>query len=1398
MKTGRNRFLGLLLCMALALMLLPGIFPKAYAASTDVKTIQMDSSNDQFHIRGGGANWLYFGNYNGSAVKWRVLSTSLNGTCSYFGKGLFLMSEPMLGNMIYCSSVNVCAYSDSNVHAACASLYNGGNSCFTAQERGAVLSTTKGTDASVSLNNASPLQGCGLNGEYLYALSAAEATNADYGFAANGDTSDPSRENSSSWWLRSPTTYDAGFVDRPGELNYGAPDYYLHTYGVRPACNLALSEALFASPAKGGKVSGTVGADALTAVGSRTVNEWKLTLLDPDKRNLSAVFLPVTGVPGDTTTITYQARCEENPGINEYISAIITDSENNALYYGRLEQITTDQYNRVGNVSLTIPAGLAAGNYTIRYFMEQCNGDYETDYASNFCSDSLTVLPAVTKVAVPASRTYKTGDSLDFTVSFNSSVTVDTSNGTPILPLTVGSKQADASYVSGSGSNILTFRYTAAAGYNDTDGIVLGDAIVLNGGTIKGGTTDAQLKLNNAAATTGIKVDTTAPEVTSLTPENLATNIPTSGNMEITFSEAMSAAAGTVTLFVDGGSSKNLGGGSWLSSNTYRIPYSGLDCSTEYTATVDGFKDAVGNGMESGHSGSFTTEARPTVQSVTPGKGATNVLTSGSLTVTFSRAMAAGHGTVSLNGEPLTGSGSWTNDTTYSIPYAGLDCSKLYTIGISGFQDTRGNAILDNTDYSFTTEARPAVQGVAPADGTVGVLASGSLTVTFSRAMAAGHGTVSLNGEPLTGSGSWTNDTTYSIPYAGLDCSKLYTIGISGFQDTRGSAILENTDYSFTTEARPAVLSITPVYNSAGVAASGSLTVTFSRAMATGHGTVSLNEEALTGSGSWTDDTTYSIPYAALNYNTLYTVGVSGFQDMRGSLILDNTDYSFTTEVKPLLPTVSKDSLTLYCGDTVKFTVAFGQGTAAANSATIAVKDSKTAEANPIRLSSPGAVAVSGRIAGTTSLTVIFDDNNNTSVTIPIKVFSLADSPSIYTNTDNLNNTETTTATVTGTTNSDGVTSATVPSNVMQSLLNKAQAAEGNGRSAILDIHVAAPSSATSTEVTIPGGILAEISNRTDAAVRIDSVPATLTFDAKTTASFSSAAGSNDIKIYVKKVDASSLSGEEQRQVGSHPVYNFSVEAGGSVISSFGGGSATVSIPYQLAEGEDASKIVVYRISDSGELIMVPNCVYDAAIGTVTFTTTHFSNYTVGYSNISFADVSGWYEDYVYFLAARAIVNGTGNGKFSPDKNITRAQFVTILANLSGDDISCYKTSSFVDVKPSGWYFKAVQWAYEKGIAAGASGKFDPNDNITRQDIAVMIARYAKKVANYTLPETNGAVTFTDGSDISSYTSDAVTAVQRAGLISGYSDGSFAPAANATRAQVAKIIALLLQGMIGN
>ena len=107
--------------------------------------------------------------------------------------------------------------------------------------------------------------------------------------------------------------------------------------------------------------------------------------------------------------------------------------------------------------------------------------------------------------------------------------------------------------------------------------------------------------------------------------------------------------------------------------------------------------------------------------------------------------------------------------------------------------------------------------------------------------------------------------------------------------------------------------------------------------------------------------------------------------------------------------------------------------------------------------------------------------------------------------------------------------------------------------------------------------------------------------------------------------------------------------------------------------------------------------------------------------------------------------------------------FATILANLSGADLRGYTASSFTDVSKTAWYSAAVEWAYEEGIVTGSNGKFEPNANITRQDMAVMIARYAEKAADYALPATNKAVVFTDSNGIASYASDAVAAIQAGG-----------------------------------
>ncbi|MBQ6901494.1 MAG: S-layer homology domain-containing protein [Oscillospiraceae bacterium] len=178
----------------------------------------------------------------------------------------------------------------------------------------------------------------------------------------------------------------------------------------------------------------------------------------------------------------------------------------------------------------------------------------------------------------------------------------------------------------------------------------------------------------------------------------------------------------------------------------------------------------------------------------------------------------------------------------------------------------------------------------------------------------------------------------------------------------------------------------------------------------------------------------------------------------------------------------------------------------------------------------------------------------------------------------------------------------------------------------------------------------------------------------------------------------------------------------------------------------------------------------------------------------SFTDVNSgdWFYDCVMTLAERNIISGMGNSIFAPKKNISRAQFATILANLA--NATLYNTSTpFADVPENEWYAKAVAWAYDNGIVNGKSAtSFGPNDNVSRQDMAVMIVRYINNVAKVTVAESNVQSTFGDDASIGSYAKEAVYAMQRAGVINGKPGNVFDPKAYATRAEASKMIYVLL------
>ncbi|MBN7773946.1 S-layer homology domain-containing protein [Clostridium aminobutyricum] len=387
------------------------------------------------------------------------------------------------------------------------------------------------------------------------------------------------------------------------------------------------------------------------------------------------------------------------------------------------------------------------------------------------------------------------------------------------------------------------------------------------------------------------------------------------------------------------------------------------------------------------------------------------------------------------------------------------------------------------------------------------------------------------------------------------------------------------------------------------------------------------------------------------------------------------------------------------------------------------------------------------------------------------------------------------TQTIAAVTGTNGVATGSVTKDQISDMIKSAkEKAQEQNKQIALEIKVKPDKTVSGIAVTIPKEAVTTLTDGADGLI-ISSPIFTVNLDKDVLNQIrKNIAG--ELTITVLKANVDDLSNEDKAMIGDRPVYDLKINSGSTSITDFGGGTATVSIPYTPVKGEDTSKLVIYYISNSGQLTMIPDCIYDESNGTVTFKTTHFSSYAIGYNDVAFSDVSGWYAPYVNFLSARELINGTGAGKFSPNANITRAEFVMILANFSDNYVGGAAASSFSDVAVSDWYFKAIQWAYENDIVYGSDGKFNPNDTLTRQDIAVMLTRYVEKVAKYQLTETNKAVEFTDSAKISSYASSSVTAMQRAGIISGGSDGSFAPKEKATRAQTAKMVALLVQDML--
>ena len=323
-------------------------------------------------------SYIYFGvnsDNNNTPIKWRVLDANKanDGTTA----GMFLLSEYLLASGVTFRSdaYGPKSYQGSSAQAWCHAFATTTDN-FSSAEQAVMFGVTKSDSAEAELYKYSWGTSSLTESDKLFFLSIREL--ADYLVNYNSDklSATDTAQGKGHWWLRSSyglSDYYAGAVLDKGEGYYF---YITNPHSARPAFNLNSGAILFTSAAAGGKP------DGFNAVPKYIGKDWKLTLKD-SSRNFSASANTAKLKAGEGLTVTYSGA---GTGENEYVSAMLVGKSGNILYYGRIAQ-----NRKFGTASVEIPSDLAPGSYTLKIFSEQYNGDYKTDYASDFTDISLTV-----------------------------------------------------------------------------------------------------------------------------------------------------------------------------------------------------------------------------------------------------------------------------------------------------------------------------------------------------------------------------------------------------------------------------------------------------------------------------------------------------------------------------------------------------------------------------------------------------------------------------------------------------------------------------------------------------------------------------------------------------------------------------------------------------------------------------------------------------------------------------------------------------------------------------------------------------------------------------------------------------------------------------------------------
>ena len=406
----KKRILSILLTLCMTLCLTPiSVFAEEVGAGGSA-AIQLGAdalSVLSKNVNTATAPTVYFGqNHENNPAAWRVIGYDGSGVTSAQGD-ITLLAAGAMGVIPFVDTILNNEYAPSNLKTAIDALA----AKLTTEENAAVKKRAL-TSGSYDGENTDCVAGGQVDNAVFWPLSTAEA------FAVNNDLRalEPAHPNwvTTAWWLRSPGSnkYHLAVVTSDGSVQYSGHTILIFNNHrtVRPAFKLNMNSVLFASAAVGGKPDG-----GLTPIPEYSGNEWKLTLLD-SRRNFAVTEKTVSAAPDDTVTLNYKGA---TTGKNEYISVILADN-NGAQYYGRVAQPTAES----GTVEIKIPSDIAPGDYTMKVFSEQYNGDCKTDLASAFADVTLTVesQPDEQFTLAPGGRYYFDLSAMDIPGTVNSNL----------------------------------------------------------------------------------------------------------------------------------------------------------------------------------------------------------------------------------------------------------------------------------------------------------------------------------------------------------------------------------------------------------------------------------------------------------------------------------------------------------------------------------------------------------------------------------------------------------------------------------------------------------------------------------------------------------------------------------------------------------------------------------------------------------------------------------------------------------------------------------------------------------------------------------------------------------------------------------------------------------------